>query len=152
MEVIDMSKSFRETIIGTWKLVEYSIVDKNKSGEKYYPMGKDATGFILYTPDGYMSAQMMASGRPAYASGRLHTGTIEEMAKAAKGYMAYSGQYEVNEKTNTLIHHMEVSMNPTWLGQAQERYVTLEGDTITITSSANNAVLVWKRAEDHANR
>ena len=147
-----MSKSFRETIIGTWKLVEYSIVDKNKSGEKYYPMGKDATGFILYTPDGYMSAQMMASGRPAYASGRLHTGTIEEMAKAAKGYMAYSGQYEVNEKTNTLIHHMEVSMNPTWLGQAQERYVTLEGDTITITSSANNAVLVWKRAEDHANR
>lgn len=147
-----MSKSLRETLVGTWKLVEYSIKDKNNSGEKFYPLGKDATGFIIYAPDGYMSAQMMASGRPVYASGRLHTGTVDEMAKAAKGYMAYSGQYEVNEKTNTLIHHMEVSMNPTWLGQAQERYVKLEGDTITITASANNAVLVWKRAEDHANR
>lgn len=147
-----MSKGFAESLIGTWKLVEYSIIDRDKNGEKYFPLGKDATGFILYTQDGYMSAQMMASGRPVYASGRLHTGTVEEMAKAAKGYMAYSGHYEVDEKTNTLIHHMEVSMNPTWLGQAQERYVKLEGDTITITSSANQAVLVWKRAEDHANR
>lgn len=146
-----MSLSFREKLIGTWKLEEYYIEDKNKKGERFYPMGNDATGFIMYTPDGYVSAQMMASGRPAYESGRLHTGTIEEMAKAAKGYMAYSGQYEVKEN-NTLIHHMEVSMNPTWLGQKQERYVKLEGDTITITAPANNAVLVWKRAEDHAVR
>lgn len=147
-----MSKSFRETLIGAWKLIEYSIEDKNKNGEKFYPMGKDATGFIMYTPDGYMSAQMMASGRPAYADGHLHTGTVDEMAKAAKGYMAYSGPYEVEEATNTLYHHMEVSMNPTWLGQTQKRFVKLEGDTITITNSANNAVLVWKRAADHANR
>ena len=143
-----MTKSLSEILVGTWKLVEYSIQDKNKNGEKFYPMGKDATGFIMYTPDGYMSAQMMASGRPAYANGHIHTGTVEEMAKAAKGYMAYSGQYVVNDKMNTLVHHMEVSMNPTWLGQAQERYVELEGDTITITAPANNAKLVWKRAED----
>ena len=142
-----MSKSLREAVVGAWKLVEYSIKDKNKDGEKYYPLGKDASGFLLYTPDGYMSAQMMASGRPAYANGHIHTGSADEMAKAAKGYMAYSGRYEVIEKNHTLIHHMEVSMNPTWLGQAQERYVTLTGDTITISAPANNAVLIWKRAE-----
>ncbi len=147
-----MGKSFREALIGAWKLAEYSIPDNLNKGEKYYPLGKDATGFILYTPDGYVSAQMMASGRPSYASGRLHTGTAEEMAKAAKGYMAYSGRYEIDEKTNTLTHHMDVSMNPTWLGQAQERFVKLEDDTITITASANNAVLVWKRAEDNSGR
>ena len=145
-----MSKNLQKSIVGAWKLVEYSIPDKQNTGEKYYPMGKDVTGFILYTPDGYMSAQMMASGRPAYASGRLHTGTIEEMAKAAKGYMAYSGQYEIDEEAGTLTHHMEVSMNPTWEGQAQKRYVTLQEDTITITAPANNAILVWKRAEDHS--
>lgn len=147
-----MSKSFREALIGAWELIEYSIEDKEKSGEKFYPLGKDATGFILYTPDGYMSAQMMASGRPVYASGRLHTGTIDEMAQAAKGYMAYSGPYEVEEDTNILYHHMNVSMNPTWVGQTQQRFVKLDGDKITITNSANNAVLVWKRAEDHAGR
>lgn len=147
-----MSKSFREELVGAWKLIEYSIEDKNKNGEKFYPLGKDVTGFILYTPDGYMSAQMMAAGRPVYAEGRLHTGTIDEMAKAAKGYMAYSGQYEVDEDTHTLYHHMEVSMNPTWLGQTQKRFVKLEDNIITITNSANNAILVWKRADDHAGR
>ena len=147
-----MSASFREALIGAWELKEYSIPDTVNKGEKYYPLGKDASGFILYTPDGYVSAQMMASGRPVYASGRLHSGTIDEMAQAAKGYMAYSGRYEIDEETKTLTHHMDVSMNPTWLGQAQLRFVKLEGDTITITSSANNAVLVWKRAEDNAKK
>jgi hypothetical protein len=147
-----MGKSFHETLVGAWKLQEYYLSDKKNSGEKYYPMGKDATGFLMYTPDGYVSAQMMASGRPVYANGHLHSGSAEEMAKAAKGYLAYAGQCEVDEETHTLIHHMEVSMNPTWLGQAQERYLSLEGDTITITAAANDAVLVWKRAEDHANK
>lgn len=147
-----MAENLREKLIGAWKLAEYSIEDKNKNGEKFYPLGKDAAGFILYTPDGYMSAQIMASGRPAYANGRLHTGTIEEMAKAARGYMAYSGKYEVDEKTNTVVHHMEVSMNPTWLGQEQERYIKLEGDTLTIIAPANNAMLVWKRPEGCTDR
>jgi len=147
-----MSKSFKETLIGAWKLVEYSMEDKENPGEKFYPLGEDATGFIVYTPDGYMSAQMMAAGRPEYAGGRLHTGTLQEMAAAAKGYLAYSGPYEVEEETHTLYHHMAVSMNPTWLGQTQKRFVKLEGDTITITNSSNNAILVWKRAEDHSGK
>jgi hypothetical protein len=147
-----MKKSFRETLIGTWKLVEYSIENTKKPGERYYPLGKDATGFIIYNPDGYMSAQMMAQGRPVYENGGPHNGTLEEMAQAAKGYMAYSGQYEVNEETQTLTHHMDVSMNPTWLGQAQERYLKLDGDTISITAPNSSAILVWKRAEDHSGK
>ena len=142
-----MSESVREKLVGAWKLVEYSIKDKKNPNERYYPLGKDATGIIMYTSDGYMSAQLMAQGRPVYANGHIHTGSIEEMAAAAKGYMAYSGKYVLNEETSTLIHHMEVSMNPTWLGQAQERYFKLEGDTLTITTPGDFAKLIWKRAE-----
>lgn len=143
-----MPKSFRETIVGAWELVEYTLNDAN--GKRYHPMGRNCTGILMYTPDGYVSAQMMAQGRPAYAGGDLHNGTTAEMAAAANGYLAYSGQYEVNEKSHTLTHHMAVSMNPTWDGQSQERYVKLDGDTITITASVNSAVLVWKRAKDHS--
>ena len=50
---------------------------------------KTATGFIMYHPEGYMSAQMMSPGRPKYAGGGLHTGTQDEMAAAAEGYLAY---------------------------------------------------------------
>ena len=56
---------------------------------EHYPMGEDVTGFIMYHPEGYMSAQMMSPGRPKYAAGGLHTGTQEEMAAAAEGYLAY---------------------------------------------------------------
>ena len=43
------------------------------------------------------------------------------MAAAAHGYLAYSGRFEVDEEKQELTHHMEVSMNPTWLGQSQPR-------------------------------
>lgn len=142
-----MAESVLEKLVGAWRLVEYSIEDKKNAGERYYPLGKDATGVIMYTPDGYMSAQLMASGRPVYANGHIHTGSIDEMAKAAKGYMAYSGKFDLNAEKNTLTHHMEVSMNPTWLGQAQERYYKLEDDTLTISTPGNFAILIWKRAE-----
>ena len=36
-------------------------------------MGEDVEGLIIYTADGYMSAQLMEPGRPAYASGEYHS-------------------------------------------------------------------------------
>jgi hypothetical protein len=43
-------------------------------------MGEDLEGLIIYSPDGYMSGQMMKPGRPAYASGDMEHGTTEELA------------------------------------------------------------------------
>jgi hypothetical protein len=48
---------------------------------------------------------------------------------------------------------MSVSLFPNWLNQTQERFVELEGDTLTITAapilvegSARRPRLIWKRA------
>ena len=47
---------------------------------------------------------------------------------------------------------MSVSMNPTWLGDTQPRYVKLDGDILEITSppvivdgKEQNTKLIWKR-------
>lgn len=143
-----MKQSFREQVIGTWTLLEYTREDKN--GERYHPLGKDATGFLMYTSDGYMSAQLMAQGRPDYSLGELHNGTQEEMAQAAHGYHAYSGKYEVDEENQTLYHHMEVSMIPNRIGQVQDRIVKVNGDHITITSDSTSSYIEWKRADDNS--
>lgn len=136
----------KEQLIGTWKLVRYQ--DEDKDGNIFFPLGKDATGFIMYNPDGYMSAQLMQQGRPAYESGDLHTGTTEEMSKAAHGYVAYSGKYELDEDNSTVYHTMEVSMNPTWLGDTQPRVFTLEGNTLSIINgNVPNQKLVWERVK-----
>ncbi|KQU13080.1 hypothetical protein ASG65_12080 [Bacillus sp. Leaf13] len=143
-----MAKSMREQVIGTWSLVSYETQDAD--GHVIYPLGKDAKGFIMYNPDGYMSAQLMASGRPAYQSGDLHSGTLEEMATAAHGYLAYSGQFEVDEENHQLIHHMDVSLNPTWLNQAQPRIAKIEGDQVVIFNGLHpEDKLIWKRVTKH---
>ncbi|MEK4538139.1 lipocalin-like domain-containing protein [Peribacillus sp. FSL K6-1552] len=143
-----MEKSIRDQVVGTWSLVSYETQDAD--GHVIYPLGKDAKGFIMYNPDGFMSAQLMASGRPAYQSGDLHTGTLEEMATAAHGYLAYSGQFEVDEENHQLIHHMDVSLNPTWLNQAQPRIAKIEGDQVVIFNGLHpEDKLIWKRVTKH---
>lgn len=136
-----------EDLVGTWEMVEYYL---EKDGVRTYPLGQDCRGFLTYTPDGYVSAQQMAMGRPAYASGDLHEGTPEEMAAAAHGYMAYAGRYEIvaldaESGDVTVRHTMNVSMNPTWLGQTQERNAHVEGDLLTIHAPVNGAHLVWRK-------
>lgn len=145
-------RSLKDMVVGIWSLVSYEVSDNE--GNRTYPMGEDATGFIMYHPEGYMSAQMMSPGRPKYASGALHTGTQEEMAAAAEGYLAYAGPYEVDEAKYIVTHHMSVSMNPTWLGDSQPRYVKLDGDILEIASppvivegKKQNTKLIWKRVK-----
>ena len=146
----EQNKFTKEMVVGIWSLVSYETEDSE--GNKTYPMGENCEGFIMYHPEGYMSAQMMTPGRPKYAGGGLHTGTQEEMATAAQGYLAYCGPYEVDEQNQIVTHHMSVSMNPTWLGDTQPRYVKLDGDILDITSppvivdgKEQNTRLIWKR-------
>jgi Lipocalin-like domain len=110
-------------------------------------------GLIIYSPDGYMSGQLMKPGRPAYASGDMDRGTTEERAAAASGYLAYSGPFDVDEEAATLRHHMSVSLFPNWIGDTQERFVELDGDTLTISTAPVivqgielTPRLIWKRA------
>ena len=88
---------------------------------------------VIYSPDGYMSGQLMKLDRPGYASGDMEPGPTEELAAAAAGYLAYSGPFYVDEKAETLRHHMSVSLFPNWIGDTKERFVELDGDTLTIS-------------------
>ena len=112
----------------------------------------------MYTPDGYMSAQTMTPGRPAYDQPIARGGTTEQAAAAALGYLAYGGPYSVDEVTGVVDHDVVVSLLPNWLGSTQVRHIRLDGDRLTIWSTTPLAdgakvwsTLVWARAE-HAER
>nr|WP_174506777.1 lipocalin-like domain-containing protein [Acinetobacter sp. Marseille-Q1620] len=146
--------TLRDKLIGTWKLETYVEVPIDGS-EPFYPLGKHATGIIMYTPDGYMSAQLMGEERLAFASGDWFKGTDEEYIAEAQSYIAYSGRYFVDETNQGLQHEMQVSLFPNWLGQQQARIVSLEGNTLKLgpaspIQSKGKAVmshLLWKRAK-----
>jgi hypothetical protein len=112
----------------------------------------------MYTPDGYMSAQLMRPGRPQFASGDWFRGTDEEIEEEAMGYIAYSGPFHTDEEAQTLAHSMFVSLFPNWLGQTQPRVVTIDGDMLHLSSATPiqsggkevMSYLSWQRAETDA--
>lgn len=132
-----------DKLIGTWKLHSYTMMKKN--GDITYPLGEDCEAYLIYTADGHVSAQMSKVGRKPYASGDLHEGSIEEMAQAAHGYMAYAGTYTLDLENNKIMHNIEISMNPTWEHQSQVRYINYDGKYLSITADVNAARLVWEK-------
>jgi hypothetical protein len=148
-----MAAALRDQLIGAWKLISYEEqpVDGSPS---FYPMSEKAMGIIMYTPDGFMSAQFMAPDRKLFASGDWFQGTDEEYRQAATTYAAYSGPFHVDEEKKIVTHSMFVTIFPNWIGQTQPRAVRIEGDDLYLSSLSPfhlrgrtvNAQLHWKRA------
>jgi hypothetical protein len=139
----------RDDILGTWLLASYTA---ETAGEVTSPLGPAPVGIIMYTPDGYMSAQLMRRDRPAYDRAITGGGTTEQMAAAAAGYLCYTGPYVLDEAADTLHHHVDVSLLPNWLGGSQVRHGQLDGETLTLSAEitsrkgvSSTHVLVWRR-------
>ena len=149
-----MVDRLRAQLIGAWKLVSY--VEQPVDGSAgFHPLGEQPKGIIMYTPDGYMSAQLSKPDRPNFASGDWFAGTPEDYIQEASSYIAYSGPFHVDEANKTLTHSMFVSLFPNWTGQSQPRAVRIEGDVLhlgsvsPIQSSGKEVMsrLTWRRAE-----
>ncbi len=143
--------TLRDKIRGAWRLVSYAVQD-DQDGPVNHPLGPDAQGLIIYTHDGYMSAQLMRRDRPEYDYSDTGGGTVEQAAAAAAGYLAYSGPYVVDEDTAIVHHEVVVSLLPNWLGTVQLRHSMLAGDRLTLVAEAPvggttiRSTLVWVRA------
>jgi hypothetical protein len=148
-----MSASLRDQLIGAWKLVSY--IEKPVDGSApFYPFGETPQGIIMYTPDGFMSAQLCHPDRAPFASGDWFKGTPKEYEAEASSYIAYTGPFNVDEQQQTLTHSMFISLFPNWQGQTQPRVVKIEGDFLYLSTAspiqsqgkAVNSYLQWKRA------
>src|SRR6185436_13315657 len=111
---------------GTWKLV--SMESRSASGEITYPYGKDAVGYIIYAATGHVSVHIMRATRTRANS----QSPAEERVRAYEGYIAYFGTYEINEKDEVVIHHMEGNLTSALSGTDYIRYYEFEGDKLTL--------------------
>jgi hypothetical protein len=143
----------RERLIGAWKLVSYEAHALD-TDDVVHPLGRSPEGMILYTPDGFMSAQLMAPDRPPYLGNDAHRAADGEFAAAAAGYTGYAGPFEVLEDGRTIVHHVAVALMPNWVGVPQYRVARLEDDRIELSlgkpmmieGRLRDARLVWRRA------
>ena len=146
--------SLREQLVGAWTLT--SCVERDiEMGVEHHPFGERPLGLILYTPDGYMSAQLQRPERPPFAEGDLLRATPAEYAAAGSSYVAYSGRFFVDEGKKSLSHEMAVSFFPNWLGQRQVRLVDLNGDHLQLSTDKPQRIngvlktvtMSWRRAK-----
>jgi hypothetical protein len=139
-----------KAMVGTWALESLEVVDA--TGAMDYPFGKTPVGYIMYSPDGYMAVAFMPPGRPPFGAADILGGTADEKCAAIGTYISYCGRYEV--AGDRVRHHIELSLFPNWTGATQERIVSLDGDTLRISTppllvqgKVQTAHLVWKRAQ-----
>lgn len=143
----------KEQLVGAWILERYTEKDV-QSGKVTHPMGENPQGIIMYTPDGYMSAQLGNGGREPFAGADTYGGSASEYAAAGSTYIAYSGPFFFDEASGKLEHEMFVSFFPNWQGQRQVRVAAIENNRLHLgpdhpmlfNGKLKTAELIWKRA------
>ena len=78
-------KTISSQLVGAWKLVGY--IEEREGHEDVHPFGPKPEGFLIYTPDGFVSAQVQKPGRAAFLSADWRNATAEEYAESGSGYM-----------------------------------------------------------------
>jgi hypothetical protein len=118
-------------IAGVWSLVAWKRVEGDTLT---YPIGADAVGILIYTPDGHMAVQMTGAGRPKINSTDALGGSAEERAAAYSTCLAYFGTYEVHEDAQgpVVIHNLEASLYPNWTGSSQSRPLLFDGNRLVL--------------------
>ena len=145
------TSSYAKRLIGVWGLVAYT--NEHEDSDHTQPFGPNPQGFLIYTADGFVSAQLMKPGRPAFHSADWHHGTPQEYEASGSGYIAYCGTYEVDEEKATVTHIRSVSLLPNLIHGRQCRSIDLQGDRLVLRAAGApvagglNVIsrLEWKR-------
>jgi hypothetical protein len=136
-------------LVGVWRLVSYTV--EREGHEDRFPFGPEPEGFLIYTPDGFVSAQLMKPGRSPFQSHDWNGGTPDEYQQAGTGYIAYCGVYQVDEEKKTITHIPSVALVPNLVLKEQLRSINLSGDRLSLCAVADSGLttsrLEWQRTQ-----
>lgn len=144
-----MSES-RETFVGAWKLASLEFHETNGGGVR----AVEANGRLTYDTQGNMTAQMFYPGRPKFAANDAFNPTPEEALAAFAGSTAYFGTYTVDNEQQVIVHHVEDSVYPNYIGQHLRRKFRFDHNGQRVTVSTEPVILdgqqvivslVWER-------
>jgi hypothetical protein len=142
--------ALRDRLVGTWKLVSAKYIMKDGTTRPYPQFGAKGKGFLMYTRDGYMCADLVNPDRPKWKD--WNNPTTEEKVAAGGGTLAYCGRYEIDVKEHRLIHLLEVATDPGYVGMQQIRPYKFEngrmalGDVSTLPGVVRWQI-VWEKVK-----
>ena len=116
-------------LTGAWRLERWSL-EYEDGRPSEFPLGADARGMLLYTPDGQVSATLMNTGLPSAS-------------------LAYAGRYDA--RGGAVYHSIEIATDPTRVGKTTTRHIAREGDVLTLSGpdfqagTGRSQKIVWRR-------
>ena len=137
----------RTKILGVWKIVsqEWEI---QATGERRPVMGKNPTGYAIFTPEGRMMAIVTGEGRNPPKTDQDRANLLNSMA-------AYTGMYRL--EGDKLIYKAEVAWHPARVGTEQVRFCRFDGDRLHVISDwmpstfgpvgMGRIIITWERAK-----
>ncbi len=119
-------------LLGSWELIEWRI-EYSEGRAPSWPFGKDATGLLMYAPDGWMSATMSKRERAALADGTAMKPDEASRARSFGEYLAYAGTWTL--AGSTVSHDVRMSMNPVLIGLPHARAASLADGVLTLIAN-----------------
>lgn len=155
---------FQRQFIGTWRLLDYTV-ENLASGASTHVLGEDAQGHIIYTPEGWVSATLMAANRLPNSTDRqaryalkekLTTGGIHDLSEeegefalpfllASFGYIAYCGRFAAD--ATHVHHHITEAFFPAYVGSIATRAYSFTQDRLLLSAEAfgGRDKVLWQR-------
>jgi hypothetical protein len=121
-------------IVGAWRLVHSVII--SAAGEKEYPYGDDAIGYICYSDSGVMAVQISRKSRDP----------VKDPEHLKHDYLAYFGRYEIDTAKHVVRHFVEGQLFPGDHPEVLERTYHFDGDFMLLRPVARpNYEILWQR-------
>lgn len=155
--------TLHDRLQGTWRLESYvSHPTPNSTIQRpTFPMTKNVAGLLIYSSDGYMSAQLQI---PAGEKDKGNFPSSEsQWAELAKRSFTYGGPFYISNegpgREEVLRHSFELCILPDRVGQVEIRSWKFDEDgkvlvlggeeTVVMKGDERIPILRWRRVEDN---
>jgi hypothetical protein len=149
-EQIHASPDARVQFVGAWKLVSTEEKLKDGSSRPYQDVGPHGTGYLIYTADGHMCAELTGADRPKWKV----SPTPAQKIAAMDTFSAYCGRFEVDEVNHVMWHYPDLALNPNFVGTKQPRPYRFEANRLIFSDkqaqedddqTVDRWTIVWER-------
>ena len=115
----------KKSLVGIWKLFSYEVEVK-ESGEFFYPLGENPTGFICITENNHVMVTLTGEGRkPASSS--------EDSVELLNSLVSYAGTYRI--EGNEWITSVQVAWKPDWVNTEQRRQFEIQDKRLRVLTT-----------------
>jgi hypothetical protein len=147
---INASRVTDALFVGVWALQSFTEVLSD--GSSVEPMGKSPQGFLLYTEEGLVSAQLTGRTSGSDELSSREAGASGGNPKNKSTYIGYCGTFSVNLNLQEIVHIPLVAHDTSLVGKALRRKFHFNADQLTLIISIPEALegtiesrLIWRR-------